>query len=98
MPNCQNCNYQWSWLETFKMGVKSSKRCSSCQKRQYVSMKSRKGPYFFYMIPLVILLASGPLFDLSVAMYSGLGILLVVFLSVLLPFTIKLSNEQEPLW
>lgn len=98
MPNCQNCNYQWSWLETLKLSFKSNKLCSNCQKRQYVSVKSRKGPYFFYMIPVILLLASGSLFDLDPVIFILLGILVVLLLLAVLPFTIKLSNKQEPLW
>lgn len=98
MPNCRNCNYRWSWVETLKLSVKSNKLCSNCQKRQYVSVKSRKSPYFFYMIPVIILLASGSLFDLDPVIFILLVILVVLLLHGVLPFTIKLSNKQEPLW
>lgn len=98
MPSCQNCNCQWSWIETLKLSFKGNKLCSNCSKRQYVSVKSRTGPYFFYMIPVVILVASGSLFDWVQVFYILSGILLVLFLLVILPFTIKLSNKQEPLW
>ena len=25
MPNCQNCGYQWSWLDTAKIGFINNK-------------------------------------------------------------------------
>ncbi|WP_185960115.1 TIGR04104 family putative zinc finger protein [Planococcus soli] len=97
MPTCQNCNCQWSWIVALKLGFKGNKLCSNCSKRQYVSVKSRTRPYFSYMIPVIILLASGSLFDLDQVFYILSGVLLVLLSLIILPFTIKLSNEQEPL-
>ena len=98
MPNCENCDCQWRWAETFKLGFKGSGLCPNCKKRQYVSTKARSGPYFFYMIPFITLLLLGPLFNLNIVVYTSLGILLIFILTITLPYTIKLSNERKPLW
>lgn len=98
MPNCQNCDFKWSWLDTAKIGFKNNKKCPNCGERQYISPRSRTGTYGFVIVPLIIFMFSRPLFDLSSSVYILLGILLILTMFIFLPYGIKLSNEQEPLW
>lgn len=98
MPNCQNCNYKWSWFDTVKVGIKNNKKCPDCGERQYVLPQTGKRMYFVFLISLIVLLFSRPLFDLSIIVYSSLGTLFILMMIFILPYTIKLSNEQKPLW
>ena len=98
MPNCQNCDYKWSWLDTAKIGFINNKKCPNCNERQYVSPRLSKGIYAIYFISLIVLLASRPLFDLSSTVFISLGALFVLVMTIIIPFTVKLTNEQEPLW
>ncbi|KIL53532.1 hypothetical protein KP77_05080 [Jeotgalibacillus alimentarius] len=101
MPNCKNCQYKWSFFETMKIGFANSRKCPNCGVKQYVSTKSRKSVYMIYMIPLIILLFVRPLLE-SIGMNSFFSITLVVLFMIAyilyIPYTVRLSNEQEPLW
>ncbi|WP_033542888.1 TIGR04104 family putative zinc finger protein [Planococcus sp. CAU13] len=98
MPNCQNCNYQWSWFDTFKIGFMNNKKCPNCQERQYIKPQANKRIYVFYIVPLIILLFSRPLFDWSTPVFLSIGFFFIFALTLIIPYTIKLSNEQEPLF
>lgn len=98
MPNCQNCGYKWSWLDTVKIGLRNNKKCPNCKKRQYVSPQWGKRNYAIYLLPMFIILFSRPLFNLSDVVFHLLAILFIVSMVIITPYTIKLSNEQEPLW
>lgn len=98
MPNCENCNYKWSWLDTAKIGFKNNKKCPNCGERQYVSQKAGNRYYAIYFFLLIALVFSRPLFDLSNTIFIPLGILFIVGMLINIPYTIKLSNEQKPLW
>ncbi|MBM7578618.1 TIGR04104 family putative zinc finger protein [Jeotgalibacillus terrae] len=101
MPNCENCHYKWSFFETMKIGFASSKKCPNCGAKQYVSTKSSKTIYIIYLIPLFIIVFVRPLLE-SLGVSSILSITLVVLFIIAyifyIPYTIRLSNEQEPLW
>lgn len=94
MPNCQNCNYKWSWFDTVKIGFMNNKKCPNCEERQSIKPQTSKGIYALYIIPLIIILFSRPLFDGSTPAF----LFFVLALTLILPYTIKLSSEQEPLW
>lgn len=98
MPNCQNCNFKWGWFDTVKIGFMNNKKCPNCGEKQFIKPQSRKGVYAIYLVPLIVFLFSRPLFDLSMLVYVSIGILFIIALTIIIPYTIKLSNEQEPLW
>lgn len=98
MPNCQNCDYKWSWFDTVKVGFMNNKKCLNCGERQYVSTKTKKRTYAIYLPFLLILLFFRPLFDLNSTVYVSFIILFLLVMIVTIPYTIKLSNKQEPLW
>ncbi|MDE0583390.1 hypothetical protein ON064_10130 [Planococcus sp. A6] len=98
MPSCENCNYQWSWLDTAKIGFKNNKICPNCGERQYVSQKAGYKFYAIYFLLLMVLVFSRTLFDLSNIFYIPLGVLLIIGTFFFIPYSIKLSNEQKPLW
>lgn len=98
MPNCQNCDYKWSWFDTFKIGVTNNKKCPNCGEGQYVMLQKSKAIYFVFFASLIVLLFSRPFFDLSDTVYISFGILFALIMFVIMPYTIKLSNEQKPLW
>lgn len=98
MPSCENCKYKWSWLDTIKIGFKGVKKCTSCGKRQYISQKPGNVYYYIYFFLLITLLSSLPLFDLSYLVSIFIATLFIIGMIAFIPYTIKLSNEQEPLW
>ena len=100
MPVCQNCGYEWSWRETAKIGIgfKYSKKCPNCNKKQYVVPNMRRDIGFYYFIPSILLLIFDAIFQLSTKVFLSIGILFVLVIVITFPYTIKLSNEQEPLW
>lgn len=98
MPNCQNCNYKWSWFDTVKIGFMNNKKCPNCEERQYIKPQANRRIYAFYILPWIVLLFSRPLFDWSTLVFVSIGLLFVLAITLLIPYTIKLSNEQEPLW
>ena len=98
MPNCQNCGYQWSWSDTMKIGFKNNRKCPNCKERQFIKPQTSGGIYVLYMIPFILMLFSRSLFDLSTYVFISIGLLFVVILTLIIPYTIKLSNKQEPLW
>lgn len=98
MPKCQNCNCEWSYWDTVKIGFKNNKNCPNCKERQYVSTDSAKKSYAVYFFLLVALIFSRPLFDLNNVIYVLFGIVFILGIVITYPRTIKLSNEQKPLW
>ena len=100
MPHCQNCAHQWSWTDTLKLSFKYFKgvKCPNCGKEQYVSIKSKQRPMLISFIGVFILVFSRPLFDLNLLTYTLLAILLLLIVLIATLYSIKLSNEQEPLW
>ena len=98
MPNCQNCNYKWSWFDTVKIGFMNNKKCPNCEERQFIKPQASRGIYAFYIFPWIVLLFSRPLFDWSTPVFLSIGFVFILALTMIIPYTIKLSNEQEPLW
>lgn len=98
MPNCQNCNYTWSRIDSLKVGFMNNKKCPNCGERQFIKPQASKGIYALYIIPLIVLLFSRPIFDWSMLVFLSTGFFFVLALTIILPYTIKLSSEQEPLW
>lgn len=98
MPNCQNCNYKWSWSDTLIIGFKNNKKCPNCEERQFIKPQASKGVSMLYILPMIIILFSRPLFDWSTPVFLSIGFFFILVATMLIPYTIKLSNEQEPLW
>ncbi|TAA69234.1 TIGR04104 family putative zinc finger protein [Planococcus salinarum] len=98
IPNCQNCNHQWSWSDTVIIGFKNNKNCPNCEKRQYVSQRTQLGISLFTFVPLFIIVFLSSFFDLNKVVFISFFILFFLGMFTYVPFTIKLSNEQKPLW
>lgn len=98
MPNCQKCNHQWSWFDTVKIGFINNKKCPNCGERQYVSPQPQKKVFLLYFIPFILIVFLRPLFNLDDTVYFLLSASIILCLLIYIPFSIKLSNEQKPLW
>lgn len=98
MPKCPNCNHQWSWFDTLIIGFKNNKKCPNCEERQFIKLQANKGVYILYILPLPIILFSRIIFDWSTPVFLSIGFFFILVATMLVPYTIKLSNEQEPLW
>ncbi|MCA0970264.1 hypothetical protein LCM20_06665 [Halobacillus litoralis] len=100
MANCQNCGYKWSYSTSLKktfLRFKRSMECPNCGKKQYQSQQSLKRSSSLTLIPLALLPIAW-LLDLEISTAYGLaGFLLLAFV-LLHPFTLELSNEEQPLW
>ncbi|WP_162287885.1 TIGR04104 family putative zinc finger protein [Indiicoccus explosivorum] len=98
MPACQHCHYKWTWRETAGIGFKGHRNCPNCGNRQYLVPQFGKGTAALYLIPLFLILFSRPLFGASDFVFFALVALLLTAQIILFPFTVRLSNKQEPLW
>lgn len=100
MPNCQNCGGKWSWSTTAKtsLSFKEEKLCPHCGANQYISTKSKQRGGMVAIVPMILIIVLDAVFDfnLAAAMLLAMPMLAAVF--ALLPFTIELTNEPEPLW
>lgn len=100
MPNCQNCGTKWSWRTTAKasLSFKDEKVCPHCGAHQYISTRSKQQGVMVATVPMILIILLDALFDFNLPMAILLAIPLIAAVFVLLPFTIELSNENEPLW
>lgn len=98
MPICQNCTHQWSWPDTVIIGFKNNKNCPHCGERQYVTPNSQKVISLFTYIPLIIFIFLNSIYDLANIVFLSFITLFVLGMFIYIPYTIKLSNEQKPLW
>ncbi len=98
MPKCQNCKYEWGWWDTVKIGFKNNKKCLNCHKRQYVTPNVKRSHFLYYFVPSIVLLICNPLLNLNDTVFLSIAFLFVLIMIVTMPYTIKLTNEQEPLW
>ncbi|TLS37111.1 TIGR04104 family putative zinc finger protein [Pseudalkalibacillus caeni] len=99
MPACQNCGYTWKRKETtLKMlTFKSSYRCPNCLQKQYLSAETRKRSSL-YSLPFFLIIPFLAAFNIHFSVTLVIAVVYLVFYISYLPFTIKLSNENEPLW
>ncbi|WP_102691759.1 TIGR04104 family putative zinc finger protein [Rummeliibacillus pycnus] len=99
MPICRQCGHKWSWKETFVKlyTFKNKLTCSYCKSNQYISKKSKDQlSLYTIIVPLVYI----PLVSIGVSIGYILtcGITTYILMSICMPFLIKLSNEDEPMW
>lgn len=100
MPECQNCNYKWSWKTAFKKAMKfnSGIECPNCGRKQYVTTKSRIRGSIIGSLSGPIIIFSSMIFDLDLLATIAFGLLLIVLVTLTTPYTIELSNDNKPLW
>jgi len=98
LPICQNCGAEWSWAETLKIGFKGSKRCDTCGTRQYVTQNFSLKIYVLLFLPLLTLIVFNSFLEFPMPVFITLSVLHILSMLSILPYTIKLSNEQKPLW
>jgi len=98
MPTCQNCGFKWSWWDTVKIGFKNNKNCSNCHKRQFVSPSIKMSQLLIYFFPFLLLVVTNSLLNLSDTVLLSIGFILVLVMIATMPYKIKLTNEQKPLW
>ena len=98
MPECQNCGFQWAWKDSLIISIKNTKKCPNCGQKQYVTPSTKKNHLLFYYLPLLILIIAKPIFYLHDAAFFFLLLFLAILMTVTIPYTIKLANEQKPLW
>lgn len=100
MPNCQNCGAKWSWRTTAKtsLSFKDEKVCPHCGADQYISTRSKQQGAMVATAPMVLIILLDAFFDFNLPIAILVAIPLIAAVFVLLPFTIELSNENEPLW
>ncbi len=98
MPECQNCHTKWTWTDTMKIGFKNSRSCPHCGEKQYVSPKSQQKQLPIYFFPMILLLSANAMFDLSSLVFLSIGALFILIVIVTTPYTIRLTNKQEPLF
>ncbi|MGM0899219.1 MAG: TIGR04104 family putative zinc finger protein [Bacillota bacterium] len=98
MPHCENCGTKWSWSDTLKIGFKNNRKCPSCGERQYVVPNFSTKTYALYLLPLLTLIVLNIFFEFPLGVYIALAAPYILIVIALIPYTIKLSSEQKPLW
>ncbi len=97
MPTCQNCYNTWSWKETFKKSfvITDGMICPYCGEKQYPTSRMRNRSAIFPSIIFTLIMLGNLFFGPSyVTLFLLLG--LVPLFSVINPFFVELSNEEEP--
>ena len=94
MPTCTNCANKWTWKQTIKTLFKL--KCPYCGKKQYESASSRRKNGIFGVILPIILLPVVVWFNISVGVAFILAMITAAIILGLYPFTLELSNEEEP--
>ncbi len=94
MPICQNCENEWTWIQSI---MAYRMKCPYCGEKQYETTKSKQRRSWLDFSPLAVFPIT-VLLDLS--MLATLVIIIAVIIAsfFLHPFILKLSNEQEPFW
>lgn len=99
MPICQNCHHTWTWKETFKRSFTfdGGMECPYCKKMQYYSARFRKISSIIPFAVITLIMSCnflfGPSYIFVIALLSLIPLYIVIY-----PFTVKLSNEEKPLF
>lgn len=99
MPICQNCKKRWSWSKTMKQifRFRTKMNCYHCGDMQFQTQNSKYYQSMFTLLPLIFT----PLiivFNLSTIIFILINIVIIIGVILSLPFILKLSNDEEPLW
>ncbi len=97
LPACQHCHSKWTWREVFFKTLRRKMKCNYCGAVQYVDSKSMKRVSFISVLPVFIWL---PLFLLRTSLVWNIVVLFVILTVVMMfiPYQVRLSNKEEPLW
>ncbi|QKY68369.1 TIGR04104 family putative zinc finger protein [Lentibacillus sp. CBA3610] len=100
MPACQNCGKEWSWGTTFRglIRVSMAMKCPYCGERQYGTASSGRRMMVIGLIPIPLVFIIPYISGMTVWIALALAIVISVVLIIIMPFFLKLSNEQEPYW
>lgn len=99
MPVCQNCQQTWSYRETLRKSftLSMSMTCPHCGAKQYLTPESKKKSGMLSLIvPFIVFIPV--FFDVSVLFMAGIYIIVLILLTGMLPFLMKLSSKEEPYW
>ncbi|WP_181347895.1 TIGR04104 family putative zinc finger protein [Thalassobacillus sp. CUG 92003] len=99
MPVCNNCRNEWSWGDCVKKAFRfrNGIKCRCCGEIQYQTQASMRKASLYGMIPLFLL----PLvisFDMSIIVSFAIFFLAELVYLALFPYSLELTNKQEPLW
>ncbi|RPJ94209.1 hypothetical protein CW357_16685 [Rummeliibacillus sp. TYF005] len=99
MATCKHCGHKWGWKETIAQlfSFKRKLKCTNCHTNQYISVKSRNQ---LSIVGILISLIFVPLISFGVPLRYIITseILIYVFYIGLIPFLIKLSDQEEVFW
>ena len=99
MPTCKNCGRKWSWFDSIKKLLRFRKKmkCNHCGEIQYQSTSSRNTTSLFVLFPIITIPFS-VLFNLSPTSVLLLELAIIVVVILLMPFFLKLTDKDEPIW
>jgi len=100
VPTCQNCGAEWSWKQTFKamMRFSISMVCPHCGEKQYESVSSKRKTMLIGMLPIPLVFIFPYISGMTVWIALILAIMVSTVMMSIMPFFLKLSNEEEPYW
>ncbi|MGP4073542.1 TIGR04104 family putative zinc finger protein [Piscibacillus sp. B03] len=98
MPTCQKCHTEWTWKDSQKVIFQFKKGliCPYCGETQYQTSDSQKRTSLVGMAPLLML----PVVILTDSWFLTISLILLASITHLsvIPFLMKLSNNQELMW
>lgn len=96
MPICQQCNYQWSFRETWKRSFTLTNQmpCPNCQKTQFLTLQSRKRSSILTFLTISLIMLFNIFFGPTEISLVLLGAFTVIW-TVTYPYMVKLSNTEE---
>lgn len=96
---CKKCNHQFKYLESINTGLipKIGVKCPKCKTQLYYTAKSRKqSMYLIFIMPIIAFLLI--MFNVDVTVSIGIAGIIGLMTIFLFPFTMELTDEEEPLW
>ncbi|WP_394119715.1 TIGR04104 family putative zinc finger protein [Planococcus donghaensis] len=99
MPICKSCGRRWTHKQSFKASwkIRGSMRCPHCGSDQYATAKSRQRLTLLNWI-ILLPLPFAAIFDLPMVYTTGMILVLFAVAMSLIPKSLELSNEHEPIW
>ncbi|TFB14084.1 hypothetical protein E3U55_14995 [Filobacillus milosensis] len=99
MTHCPHCKHEFEYNHLLPLGwrFKIGVRCQKCHETSYHAASSKKKimlSVFIYPLLLVIFQAMG----LALGWSALIGLCLLAGTLFLIPFLVRLSPEEEPLW
>ncbi|WP_084500450.1 TIGR04104 family putative zinc finger protein [Halalkalibacillus halophilus] len=96
---CENCNYTFSYKESlpFSWKTRIGYPCPNCKETHYYTADSRRKSMYITLGAVVLIIFLNAI-DLPFVTIFAIGAIMIAFLILLSPFTMKITRKEERLW